>query len=133
MATIISVVLLNLGAVSVPPAEIAVAEVQQPAARDSLSVWLDELVEFESSGVHSAKVLDVNGKYSYGCLQFQMATFLGAAKKYAIDVGDAETTIFDCELQKKIAREMLENEPRAWRNWYTSIAVRGLRMPPIIQ
>lgn len=100
-------------------------------ARDSLSVWLDDLVEFESSGVYGVKVLDTNGKYSYGCLQFQMATFLGSAKRYNIDVGDAETTIFDCDLQKRIAREMLENEPRAWRNWYTSIAVRGLRMPPI--
>lgn len=133
MATIISFVLTFT-----PTALVynrAEAESRRPVPveqeRDKLTVWLDDLAVFESSGNDGAKVLDTNGRYSYGCLQFQMATFTSKAAQYGFEVGDATETIFDCDLQKRIARAMLENEPKAWRNWYTSIAVRGLRMPPI--
>lgn len=135
VATIIAVLLLLIPARIVYSRVDAATETppvvkQEP---DALTVWLDDLAWYESTGDDGAKVLDTNGRYSYGCLQFQMATFVSEAKKFGIDIGDASVSVMDCSLQKRIARQMLEHEKGAWRNWYTSIAVRGLRMPPIIQ
>ena len=71
---------------------------------------MESLSECESGGSTTIKVLDTNGKYSYGLLQFQMGTWL----KYK-NLGATRENIFDGELQKTIARSMLD--AGGWRNW----------------
>lgn len=77
------------------------------------------------------KRIDSNNQYSYGCLQFQQATYLAVAKKYKLDpwAGDG---IYDCNNQWKLARAMfLEDKEAAAQHWYTSVYTRGLGLPNI--
>lgn len=101
---------------------------------DEMDNWLSKLARFEYPGAEKYfKHLDSNGKYSYGCLQFQAATFAGMAQKYGIvkAFGDA-SAIYDCSIQKEIARAMFEDDAEAASNhWYTSIYVKGLGLPPV--
>jgi len=90
-----------------------------------LDAWIQDLILLESRGDASLKYLDSNGKYSYSCLQFQEATFKSESKRYGI-TGD----IMDCEVQKKIAKAMIQDNWKNWRHWYTSVKVRGLGYPP---
>lgn len=98
--------------------------------KDSLDEWLDELETYECDGCGPAyKRLDSNGRYSYGCLQFQQATFAEKASLY--NILWEEEDIFRCDLQKMVAREMFLGEGAAAGNhWSTSIFVRGLGLPP---
>lgn len=100
-------------------------------ATDSLDAYLDELETFECEGCGPRyRRLDSNGHYSYGCLQFQWATFVEKTDRYGISRASGES-IYDCELQKRIARAMFLNEGAAAANhWSTSIFVRGLGLPP---
>lgn len=98
--------------------------------------WLDRLAEdFECAGcAPNYKRIDSNGKYSYGCLQFQEATFKTAIRKYQIlpDIEDNEimNRIYDCDLQKIVAAHIWKNEGNlAYYHWKTSID-RGAGMPP---
>src|SRR5437868_4485188 len=93
---------------------------------DRLDAWLERLVQKESNGSSTVVIIDTNGKKSFGCLQFQQATFETFSRKFGIE-GD----ILDCAVQKRIARAMLESDRDAWRNWYTSVALRGLGLPPL--
>jgi hypothetical protein len=101
-------------------------------APSPLDLWIDKLVYLESEGKEHLKVLDQNGYYSYGCLQFQMATFEAYAGKYGFFTTDdnAETLIYDCGLQKAIAKRMIEDDANNWRHWFTSVKVRNLGFPP---
>ncbi len=84
---------------------------------DAQTLWIQKLGnECESMGSTTVRVLDTNGKYSYGFLQFQMATWLGYGKQF----GATKENIYDAELQKKVARYMLDNpkETGGWKNWY---------------
>src|SRR5262245_33553295 len=54
-------------------------EIQEAQAMD---IWLAKLAHQESRGQDHLKILDVNGLYSYGCLQFQEGTFRTYALKY---------------------------------------------------
>ncbi len=101
-----------------------------------LRKWLDRLAEeFECPGCASNyKRIDSNGKYSYGCLQFQEATFKAAIRrnKALVGVEDNELMnyIYDCEFQKDLAEIMWQSEgASAYYHWRTSID-RGLGMPP---
>jgi hypothetical protein len=100
---------------------------------DEMDHWLSKLARFEYPGTEKYyKRLDSNGRYSYGCLQFQAQTFTGMAQKYNISkaFGNA-SAIYDCSIQKEIARAMfLEDPVAAAHHWYTSIYVKGLGMPP---
>jgi hypothetical protein len=100
---------------------------------DEMDHWLSKLARFEYPGDEPYfKRLDSNGKYSYGCLQFQAQTFTGMAQKYNITkaLGSA-SAIYDCSIQKEIARAMFEDDATAAsHHWYTSIYVKGLGMPP---
>ena len=58
------------------------------------------------------KVLDTNNRYSYGALQFQMATWISYGKEF----GATKDNIFDVGLQEKVARSMLD--AGGWRHWY---------------
>lgn len=101
-----------------------------PSYEEELKDWIDRLEGYESNGRHRIKILDVNGKYSYGCLQFQMATFVSFADMFDIDVGDPNETIFDCELQRRLALLMILDDYSRWRNWYTSVVKKDLGYPP---
>ncbi len=97
-----------------------------------LDSWLKKLVYLESEGKSNLKVLDHNGLHSFGCLQFQMSTFKEFGLKYGlISEEDAlDNIIYDCVLQKQIAKKMIQENPNNWRRWYTSVRVRGLGLPP---
>jgi len=101
---------------------------------DEMDHWLSKLARFEYPGAEKYfKRLDSNGKFSYGCLQFQAATFVGMAQKYGVSkaFGDA-SAIYDCGIQKEIARAMFEDDATAAaHHWYTSIYVKGLGLPPV--
>ena len=97
---------------------------------DPLIQWIDELKEYESRGrPERFRILDVNGKYSYSCLQFQEETFIANQKKFDVKGGD----IYDCDTQMKLALLMISNDHKEWRNWYTSVKKRGLGEPPKIE
>lgn len=103
--------------------------VEEPGAMD---VWLAKLEFQESHGNRMVKVLDVNGKYSYGCLQFQEGTFRNYGLKYGLisPKDQTEHVIYDCELQKQIAKLMLAENYSNWRAWFTSVKSRNVGMPP---
>lgn len=102
---------------------------------DMLDVWIEELITLESRGNERTIILDVNGRYSYGCLQFQKRTFEEFGKKYLIftdgDVANIEELILDCKLQKRLTRLIIENEKDGWEHWYTSVIKRNLGYPPL--
>lgn len=104
------------------------------AAVSPLDAWLEKLAEKESNHRERIKVLDVNGRYSYGCLQFQMATFKSYSTRYglvdAATVTDWEELLYDCSLQKKIAKRMIQEKNSNWRHWGYTVLQKGVGLPP---
>lgn len=101
---------------------------------DKLDAWLNGLIQKESSGRTNIKILDVNNRYSYGCLQFQKPTFIAYGRKYGFVSGEEanlESLLMSCSLQKAIARKMILDDASNWRHWYTSVAVKNLGLPPV--
>lgn len=85
---------------------------------DAKTAWIRELEQCESTGSTTIKVLDTNKKFSYGILQFQMATWL----KFGKDYGTTAANIYDPELQETVARQMLDaGGERNWLNCATKI------------
>ena len=123
------VVLSSLPIKATDPASIS------QSAPDAMDIWLDKLALKESEGRDHIKILDHNLRYSYGCLQFQMETFRSYVRKYDLlentEDAELENMIYDCSIQKTLARKMLEDDPGNWRNWYTSVSVRHLGLPPV--
>lgn len=109
----------------------AEATVKEP---EPIDVWLEKLAYQESNHRAHIKVLDVNGKYSYGCLQFQEGTFRHYGMKYGLISQSTpfESVIYDCDLQKKLAKLMLEDNYYNWQAWYTSVKKMGVGLPPQI-
>lgn len=101
-------------------------------SQSPLDYWLDKLAYLESEGKNNLKILDVNGLHSFGCLQFQMGTFreFGLRYGYFGENDDLSKLIYNCNLQKSIAKRMLEENRDYWKKWYTSVIVRGLGLPP---
>ena len=101
---------------------------------DELNLWIEKLIQLESEGREDIKILDVNGWYSYSCLQYQMPTFESYGAKYGFfeDGEDISDLIYDCDLQKRLTRAILESEPEGWKLWYTSVKKRGLGLPPVV-
>lgn len=102
-------------------------------------LYLKQLIRFECRHCayknNNFKRLDSNGKFSYGCLQFQLRTFISMARRYNIaskeetDV-DIVRHIYECDYQKRIASSMFaENEVKASNHWYTTIYKKGLGLP----
>lgn len=83
--------------------------------------WIDELHLCENRN-NVEKILDTNGKYSYGEVMFQLDTFHDFGKKYMI-IPDEFTKeeslllISNPHVQRSIAKEMLDDG--LWRHWYT--------------
>lgn len=79
------------------------------------------------------RIIDSNNKYSYGCLQFQEATFVSEVARYGLlpeaEPAEVMNLIYDCDFQKKLAMLMFLNDPYAWMHWRTSVW-RGLGLPP---
>ncbi len=108
---------------------------QTEVEKDSLDLWIEDLVRYECRDCPPGyKRMVTNKKYSYGCLQFQLRTFIYQYKKYKADLSDIEIVkqINSCDVQKEIARAMFEdNAKRASNHWYTSIYKRGLGLPSV--
>lgn len=102
--------------------------------KDELDIWLDKLETFECNGCEEGyKRIDANGLYSYGCLQFQAATFWPMWFAYTDRGIYNADTINSCSEQKRVAKALLLKEgKRAARHWYTSVYVRGLGEPPVV-
>lgn len=100
-----------------------------------IDAWIDSLIQLESRGNDRIKILDVNGRYSYGCLQFQMDTFWRYGTKYNIltnaDEDNLGTLIYNCDIQKTIAKAMIDENRSNWRHWYTSVTKKKLGPPPL--
>jgi len=95
-----------------------------PEVRDPLILaQIEELAFCESSGREDIKILDTNGWYSHGCLQFQYPTFKQYCKRYGILPGaeDEEllNVIGDCAVQKELAYHMISESPDNWAHWAT--------------
>ena len=75
---------------------------KEPSALDA---WIERLIRLESNGKNDIKVLDANGWYSYGCLQFQKPTFVAYGTRYDLfeATDDINALIYDCDLQKELA------------------------------
>ena len=101
----------------------------------NLDAWLDHLAEKESNNRERIKVLDVNGRYSYGCLQFQMATFKAYSTRYglvdATTVTSWEELLYSCSLQKKVAKHMILEKNSNWRHWGYTVLRKGVGLPPL--
>ena len=78
-----------------------------------MDIWLDKLAYKESGNNPNLKVLDVNGKYSYGCLQFQEGTFRTYAIKYGLITPSTPTdsVIYNCSLQEADSQADAGREP----------------------
>lgn len=112
----------------------ALAKAALVSGSTKLDAWIDGLIQKESSGKTNIKILDTNNRYSYGCLQFQMPTFIAYGKKYGIISGteaNLESLIMSCSLQRAIAKKMILDDSDNWRHWYHSVYTRGLGLPPL--
>src|SRR3990167_10233711 len=80
---------------------------------DLLDKKIDKLALCESGNRADIKVLDTNNKYSFGVFQFQLETFWGFGVQYGIlpegiELAEAENLIYDPEIQRDIALEMVK-------------------------
>lgn len=111
-------------------------EEQAERKRIALDLWVEELAVYEcpSCGPNYRRV-DINGLYSYGCLQFQEATFRSYALRYHLLTKEQLEDLnyyYRCDIQKQIVKRMfaeMGNTYEFGRNWYTSIYVKGLGLP----
>lgn len=77
-------------------------------------IYLAKIVECESGGNETIKVVDSNGYYSYGAFQFQKGTFLSQSDLYSLGYTDKD--IFDYRKQKYLAHLMLKDGGEG--HWY---------------
>ncbi len=91
-----------------------------------LDAWVDELIQLESGGREDIVILDTNLRYSYGCLQYQAATFAEFQRRYGI-TGD----IMDCDVQRRLTKATIIENPRNARHWFTSVYLKGLGEPEV--
>ena len=99
---------------------------KQQAYQYQLEDWIDKIQYQESRGNPMMVILDTNNKYSYGCMQYQMDTWIGDSRKYGV-----KGEMMDCKAQRKLAMLTIQNEPKnGWRRWYNSTKKVGL--PPVL-
>jgi hypothetical protein len=102
---------------------------------DGLDRWIESLVKAESSGQEDIEIIDANGRWSRGCLQFQDETIRSYSALLGYFVGtsteDIRSVALSCEASKRLARSMLLDDYKNWRNWYTSSKKIGL--PPRVE
>lgn len=99
-----------------PPTDLSLltAPIAQAADITPQQRWLTALERCESKRDPDAAVVDTNGYWSRGILQFQLATWLTAGKKYGIET--SRENIFDQALQEEVATHMLDDG--GWGHWY---------------
>jgi len=90
-----------------------------------LENWVQQVRWEESRGHDMLVILDTNNKYSYGCLQFQMATWNNYSKKYGIT-----EEIMNCDAQIKLTKLIVQNEKKGYDNWWTTVHKKGVGLPP---
>jgi hypothetical protein len=90
-----------------------------------MNQWIDKLEMAESNDNEKLNELDVNGKYSRGCLQFQDATWEWNTKKYGVTGSQ-----FDCQTERQVTMDMIQSDYSAWSNWWTSVKIKGVGYPP---
>ena len=112
-------------------------EISRETSRDKeLRNWIEKLEEYESSIVEDKdnyKRVDVNGYYSYSCMQFQLYTFWGYYeewKEMKVTEKEARELIANCERQKRLAVWMIKDDYSNWTHWRYSVEKRGLGYPP---
>jgi hypothetical protein len=110
----------------------------EEAEKDALDIWIDRLAEFECKNCpDNFRHLDKNNRYSYSCLQFQEDTFRAEIRRYKLlpfaEDEELMNFIYDCPLQKSLARYMIlaEGSRAARSHWLTSVIIRGLGDPPV--
>lgn len=74
--------------------------------------WVEALHLCENSQ-DVPRIVDSNGLYSYGYVEFQMGTWL----HYGAALGATPQNIDDPQMQQIVAISMLNQG--LWRNWYT--------------
>ncbi len=101
-----------------------------------LDIYLTNLASFECPNCGpNYKRVDSNKRFSYGCLQFQLQTFISMSQRYHIATSteskiDIISHIYSCDYQKAIAKAMFEDDPvAASYHWYTTIYKKGLGLP----
>src|SRR5215813_13324210 len=88
---------------------VPIAEAAPSALQMYRRAWLDALEACEDpSGDPAISVLDVNERYSYRVLQFQVATW---GKRYGIET--TRENVFDPALQEEVASHILDDG--GWR------------------
>lgn len=101
--------------------------------KDRLERWIDALSQAESSGRSYITIVDSNGKLSRGCLQFQDDTLIRFGRKFglwpAAEDSEMPNFAYDCSEAKKLARLMIEDNPRNATHWKNSLKKIG--MPPV--
>lgn len=79
---------------------------------DPKSEWIESLIQCESQGSTTVKILDSDGYYSYGLGQFHLQTWLAFGKEF----GTTKENIYDGDLQRIVIRDMLDKG--MWKQWY---------------
>lgn len=92
--------------------------------------WVSRLVHLESRNNSFLKIVDKNGLFSYGCLQFQQITFVSQVRRHRLapePSSDSEIMkrVFDCDLQKDLAVRMIREDWRNYRHWWNSVKIIG--------
>jgi hypothetical protein len=97
----------------------------------NLIQWIDRLAIYESgyrqpyNGCH----IDVDGSRVCGCLQYKYTTFRQDVSYYLPELQNPD--YLDCTTQKALALATISKDPNGWRRWWTSVAERGLGLPPL--
>ena len=90
------------------------------------SEWIHYLALCESSERPRVRVVDSNGYYSYGRLQFQLGTW----KAYGAKFGASRANIYDGALQEKVAISMLDKgENYHWRTCSKRVTAKYGKYP----
>ncbi len=118
------VLVLITTSVTYTQAEAPTLSKEQVYERD-MNAWLDRLEADESGGNHLKVILDSNNKYSYGCLMFQMQTFMSMSKKYNLS-GE----MMDCKLQRALTKAAIKDDYKNWTNWRNSVTKKTAGYPP---
>lgn len=94
----------------------------------ALNQWIERLAWDESHNTESKIILDVNNKYSYSCLQFQLGTFQEQSKLHGV-TGE----IGSCATQKILAKKMINAKYENWRRWFNSVKHKTAGYPPKLE
>jgi hypothetical protein len=98
-----------------------------------LKKWIAALSFAESGNRDWIVHRDRDGRYYYGCLQFREKTFRYFVQKFNLGATteDAEVMdlIFDCAFQKRLAAQMIHDNPENWKHWRTTVQ-RRIGLPP---